>query len=188
MISSNDDRIEDATNRLIALEIKARRKKQYSVANNICLDFSYKANGVEKIKLLDTVISSEGDDYYNKIKVIVYKIKYLATPDKINSISGKDCLNISIAYSYLYSQRFVNLFNLCHEAIWNLLVHANQYDKLLKLFMHSSFLWRIRGEFEKEAEYIVALQQLEIPSHTNCSNELRYFFARTREAPVKSLQ
>jgi len=182
IILNNSDHIDNKQSMLQQLEITTRRKKQYSVANNICIDFSRKSTGTNKLKLLDTVINSEGDDNYNKIIAIVYKVKHLAKPENIAYITNKDCLNISIAYSYLYSQRMDNLFNQCHDAIWNLLILNKEYTKVLKLFMHSSFLWRIRGDFDKESQYIAQLQTLPMTTISNSSNEYRYFSSRSSNA------
>ncbi|MBI1920952.1 MAG: metallophosphoesterase [Geobacter sp.] len=160
------------------LESKTRNKKQHAVANNICLQLSITADPEEKLSLLDKVINSDGDDYYNKVRAIVARVNFLASPEHLSKITKKDCYNISIAYTYLFSQRFSTLFNICHEAIWKLLIHDGQHDKLLKLFRHSSFLWRIRGDFENEKEYINKLQNLSLGPVSTLKNEYRYFCSR----------
>lgn len=160
------------------LEVKCRNKKQMTVANNICLDQAYKAKDDKKLFFLDSVINCQSEDNYNKVRAIVSKVKYLATPHGIEKITNKDCLNISIAYSYLFSQRFNSLFNQCHEAIWKLLKQDKQFDKMMRLFMHSSFLWRIKGDLQKETQYINELEQLHIDMKQVGSKEYAYFRLR----------
>lgn len=165
--------------RLTELEAKARNKKHYVVANNICLDLAKEDQTDNKLKLYDRIINSSDDDHYNKIRAIIGRISILATPDNIKMISSKDCYNISIAYTYLFSQRFSDLFNRCHDAIWRLLQYDGQYDKMLRLFLHSSFLWRIMGNTDNEIKYINDLSGVDFDSNILQRNEYRYFKSRS---------
>lgn len=181
---------EDASEKiglLKQLEIKCRNKKLTTVANNICMDLAYESTSETKIKLLDTVINCNDGDYYNRVRAIVAKVKHLATPEKLHIINSKDCHNISIAYSYLFSQRFDSLFNQSHEAVWNLLKHDKQFGKMLILFMHSSFLWRIRGDHEKEQQYISEIQKLPIDSLSINTKEYNYYKARIGSLKIPSV-
>lgn len=168
------------------LEVKCRNKKLITVANNICMDLAYESDSIAKTKLLDTVINCESSDYYNRVRAIVSKVNHLATPERLHLISSKDCQNICIAYSYLFSQRFDSLFNQCHEAVWNLLKHDKQFGKILILFMHSSFLWRIRGDHGKESHYISEIKKLPIDSLSINTKEYSYFKARIGNLKIPS--
>ena len=59
----------------------------------------------------------------------------------------------------------------------------NDTNQLLRLFRHTSFLWRIRGDETKEAEYLKRLDQKKI-QHAETSVgksgllEVRYFLRR----------
>jgi hypothetical protein len=90
------------------------------------------------------------------------------------------------AYSYLYSQRFGSLFDDCHDALWNLATAEMRKTELLRIFRFSSFLWRIYGRFQREAEYISRLKTVLSPTFANVAaasdkndeSGIRYYVSR----------
>ena len=81
------------------------------------------------------------------------------------------------------TQRLSALFDECHGALWTELEARQNTPQLLRLFRHTSFLWRIRGHEEKEVVYLRRLEQhahepTESLGNSRIVIELKYFFSR----------
>lgn len=171
--------------RLSFLEKKSRREGHLALANTITLDLAYDMDApAEEIRLLDRVLASKVIGNYNRARAVVAKARAVERihNDKAN-LTRSDLAILASAYSYLYSQRFGSLFDQCHAALWNLLESRGDTSQLLRLFRHSSFLWRIRGNETKEAEYLNLLSaknppSTDSPNSTGILLEVRYFWRR----------
>lgn len=168
--------------RLLDLEAKARSSGCPSLANTIALEFAYSANNsATKVKHLDRVLKSN-DILYNRARAIVCKAEALNSSGGL--LNQQDLLSLSWAYSYLHSQRFGILFDQCHSEFWNALERRGSYGQLYRLFRHSSFIWRVRGDAEKELQYLRRLELLNDKGSqgsgrpTIIVTEIRYFMKR----------
>ena len=87
-----------------------------------------------------------------------------------------------MGYSYLYAQRMTSLFLSCHGALWKMLMSGRRLRDLLRIFRHSSFLWRLYGEVDTERQYYKELERLELGDITGVGNiDAKYFEARRLE-------
>jgi calcineurin-like phosphoesterase family protein len=169
--------------KLYDIEDKARKNKDFTAANNIAIYLAGRAtNSSEKIRLLDRVLMSN-EQGYNKARGLVAKAKAIQKQDGGIKLKPEEVFGLTWAYSYFYAQRFMSLFNQCHEVLWKVCESAGNTTQLLRLFRHSSFLWRIRGEENKEAEYLQRLSQKNVEETQSSDKgvillELRYFTLR----------
>ena len=171
--------------RLSELAQEARTRGMTAVANNLALDLAYMTKDtVEKAKWLDTVLVQSGDSY-NKTRAIAEKTKTTGNNNVKVPLSANDRMMLSEAYSYAHSQRFASLFDTCHDGMWKALQEKGDVQQLLRLFRHSSFIWRIRGDEGREADYAQRLSTLKppdesVPPPKIIVLELRYFWNRLR--------
>lgn len=173
--------------RLVALEKQARNEGHLSLADTITLDLAYDMDDpAEEIRLLDRVLNTKQTHGYNQNRAVVAKARAV---ERIQASQAKltttDLSTLKSAYSYFYAQRFGSLFDQCHATLWNLLESRNDTTQLLRLFRHSSFLWRIRGNEAKEVEYLNRLSSKNPPSSDSPSEkdlilEIRYFWRRVK--------
>ena len=173
--------------RLIALEKQARNEGHLSLADTITLDLAYDMDKpAEEIRLLDRVLGTKQTHGYNQIRAIVAKARSVERMQGPQAkLTTSDLSALISAYSYLYAQRFGSLFDQCHATLWTLLESRGDTAQLFRLFRHSSFLWRIRGNETKEAEYLKRLSSKNPPSSDNPSStglllEIRYFWRRVK--------
>ena len=82
--------------------------------------------------------------------------------DKPLEMNPLEILHLASAYSYFHTQRFSGLFDDCHAALWKVYESDENPAKLLRLFRHSSFVWRIRGQDETEKDYLARLSKRKI--------------------------
>lgn len=175
------------TKRLAALEKQARGEGHLRLADNITLDLAHDLKApAEEIRLLDRVLMSKDTSSYNRTRAVVAKARAVERiQNGQTDLTRSDLAILASAYSYLYSQRFGSLFDQCHATLWNLLESRDDTSQLLRLFRHSSFLWRIRGNETKEAEYLNRLSAKSPPSNDSQSStglllEVRYFWRRLK--------
>jgi hypothetical protein len=173
--------------RLIALEKQARNEGHLSLADTITLDLAYDMDEPkEEIRLLDRVLATKNVRSYNQARAVVAKARAVERmQDPQSKLTTSDLSTLKSAYSYFYAQRFGSLFDQCHATLWNLLESRDDTTQLLRLFRHSSFLWRIRGNEAKEAEYLNRLSSKNPPSSGSHGSkdlllEIRYFWRRAK--------
>jgi len=89
------------------------------------------------------------------------------------------------AYQYLYEERIEELFFIAHNNLWNYFRDKMEVTNLLRLFRHSSYIWRLNGKEEKEIPYIKELieklPQLLEKGEQGDSMEANYFIARAEK-------
>lgn len=135
-------------------ESMARKRGSVIVANNsMLIRIEEMNNDEEKCEAIFQVIttSKSVNDLYNMTRAIV-KLGKLAANSTVSLTLGDQSLLID-AYHYLYNQRISNLFNECHNALWSMFERRNDISNLLKLFRHSSLIWRLRGQEAREMEF-----------------------------------
>lgn len=146
---------------LKSIEKTSRKNKHFVVANNILLDLAESdGDSKQKIRYLDDVVKSSGDDPYNRIRATLNKASLYIEQNTVSQLSFMERIFIQRAYSFLFSQRLTSLFNQCHEVTWQLFKCENHTGKILRLFRYSSLLWRIRGILDKEQKYLSEISQI----------------------------
>ena len=172
---------EEARRAKTKLYDKAKQLGFRTLANTLALSLSDDTdNEDEKEKLLDDVLNQRSSDLYNKMQAIVTKFEDLAGR---GDRSQADLILLWRAYGYLYSQRFGNLFDRCHTCLWKELEKKGNIEQMIRLFRHTSFVWRIRGDEKKESRYLDMLVKKDPPALENAPqrgiiSELRYFWNR----------
>jgi tetratricopeptide (TPR) repeat protein len=175
---------ETAVRRLKQLRQEAFSRKFFTLADNISLDLARRStNDEERIKLLDSVLKNPSAGIYNTARAMSAKARIVNKGSSSEGLDPKDRSLLASAYIYSRSQRYGNLFDTCHAAMWELLEDVRDIPALLRLFRHSSFLWRVRGQDKKEASYAERLSSLKPPEENRESKkglvlEIRYFWKR----------
>ncbi|WJM85269.1 SIR2 family protein [Dickeya chrysanthemi] len=140
------------------LEKKARNSNETVIANNISLDLS-SLNPSEKDRHINTVLSSEKSTY-TRVRALLKKYEGVLFGESIGKVTGKDIINLSDCYKYLFIQRMDNMFDKCHSLLWTGLLIDNKLDELFDIFLTSSLVWRINGQKDKELEYSKKIRTL----------------------------
>lgn len=172
---------EERYNSLKNLEEFARGKAWTSLADDIAISLCYKAkDSRQKLFWLDRVLKDRGHGW-NRHRAIVNKALL-----KDVQMSMKDRADLLTAYIFCHNQRNL-MFNRCHTAIWNLLERDGDNDALFRVFLHSSFIWRLRGDEEQEMRYFQRLQKAAavniteaIPAKRGLVTEVLYFLRRAK--------
>ena len=147
------------TEALLKHEALCRRRGANIVANNLAL--SRLANtdiADEKAEqALNSVLrSAQSDgDFYSSARAIV-RIARLAV-EQNKDLPEHDKLRLVQVYQFLFGERLSNLFDQCHDALWNVFEREGETTNLFQLFRHSSLIWRLRGNEEKETGYLKRL-------------------------------
>src|ERR1017187_4922861 len=142
---------------LAALEKQSRERGFKGLANTITLELAAKVGGAqERIRQLDKVLASETRGY-NQVRAIVSKAATVEKLQKPGKLKPQELATLADAYSYLHAQRLGSLFDECHAALWGRFEEEGDVSQLLRLFRHSSFVWRIRGDEAKESAYVTRL-------------------------------
>jgi tetratricopeptide (TPR) repeat protein/predicted phosphodiesterase len=154
IVAACDEDKESSERKLLSIEKAARRSSAITVANNIALSRAEQHDDpVEAGRIAKPVFeSSVNTDHYNTYRAAIL----IARGElELGRIVDKSLLSVLIkAYHYLYSQRLGGLFNDCHEVLWKTFHRLNQEDNILRLFMHSSFIWRLRRQVSLEHKYL----------------------------------
>jgi hypothetical protein len=170
--------------KLAQIESQARVNGDATLADTIALDFANDAGSPEKqIKHLDKVLESRSRGY-NQTRAIVAKSKVILRQNGALKLQGSDLQALSSSYSYLHAQRFSSLFDQCHDQLWKVFEATGDSVQLLRLFRHSSFIWRIRGDEETEAKYLTRLNEQNLNENSMGGKgiviEVTYFFRRLK--------
>ncbi|WP_081082208.1 metallophosphoesterase family protein [Burkholderia diffusa] len=176
--------------KLAALERRARGKKAIVTANNIAYFMANKSNSSDgdrknRMKEIANSAIKNGDEYSAARAVVAMGTASRNALEKL----GNDELSASIsAYHYLFKERMDSMFANCHRNLWFEFKNRNQHDDMLKLFRHSSFVWRLHGDDHREKEYINELATL-ISNDRSAAllegAELGYFVTRMERLRIK---
>ncbi len=144
------------------LEARARGKRAVTAANNIAFFLANTGNGAigeRRVKLRTIAASAKrNNDPYSAALAIV-KIAGLVKKDT-EGLTSEELSGLIEAYHYLYNERMGSLFRQCHDGLWRHFCERADVENLLRLFRHSSFIWRIYGEESREQPYIEQLASL----------------------------
>lgn len=177
----------EVTNSLMQLERKAKKKDFIVLSNNILLDLVDQTDDVEKQHSFIEQILKSSKDQYNHIRAVVIKAEIILKNNNSSiDISKRDRHLLCLAYTYLYYQRLTSLFNRCHNVLWTIMKQENRSYNLLKIFRHSSFLWRILGDIDRENKYLKELEAIDTSSFRRPEIEvfgadIKYLELRRRE-------
>ncbi|HYG28711.1 MAG TPA: metallophosphoesterase [Allosphingosinicella sp.] len=145
--------------KLRQIEITARKKKATALANTIAITrATARGSGAltpeASAQVLDAVLdSSRRDrDFYNGVRAIV-KISN-AKHDRGEDLSDTERARLVDSYHFLFNERLPALFDGCHNALWSEFEASADLENLLRLFRHSSLIWRLRELEQKEQEFI----------------------------------
>lgn len=168
---------------LRALYDEARKKRCYTVANNIALDLADAAPDSEhKNVYLKSVfeLGRSEKDHYNFVRALLRTSRLsINESGTLTQQLFDDCVR---AYSYLYNQRIYSLFGDCHGILWDVFKARGDEPNLLTLYRYSSLVWRLRRKSEDELKYRNALTAV-LGSRLSKSilvadRDLRYFISR----------
>jgi hypothetical protein len=180
--------IPDRVSKLRLLEKRARKQGAVTTANSILLLLGDEAiDTPENIKKnLDIVVRSSRKeaDFYMTVRGVIRIGEFSKKYATLLTHSEKNWLIDS--YHYLYNQRLNRLFDRCHQAIWEMFEAAGDLANLLRLFRHSSLMWRLRQEEQTELLYVRALElQLKVNSTVlvGIDKEMAYFLTRSDLTP-----
>lgn len=174
---------EEKIRRLSELEKHTRDQGYTNLADTISMEKAdLTSSDAIKLQHYDKILGNK-ERGYNQVLAIVLKTMTLQAQNKQADISLSDLSRLSFAYTYLYAQRLSGIFDLCHEALWSILEIRGDTAQLLRLFRHASFLWRIRGEEEKETKYLKRIPQTKVQSQESpvfraIVVEVKYYFRR----------
>lgn len=167
---------------LVSLEELARSINSAVVANNIALqraDYAKSDPAVAAEHLIRVIASADEDkDFHNGARAV---IRLTQLRQKAGEVCAPDHINRLIrAYQHLHNERGSVLFNESHDALWSAFAAAKERENLLRLFRHSSLIWRLRGEEHREDAFIEKIDALvsERSVIRGLSRELAYYRSR----------
>ncbi|UUR07140.1 metallophosphoesterase family protein [Sphingomonas glaciei] len=168
--------------RLLDLENTAKRKKFDQMVNTIALiradDMSL--DEVQRTQILDEVLdrSRNKKDFYNGVRALI-KI-CAAKIAKGEYLTERDRSHLIDAYHFLYNERLSALFEECSDTLWADFERTGDVGNLLRLFRHSSFIWRLLGREQKEKGYIkrLAKRAPKLGVSVELERERAYYLAR----------
>ncbi len=165
------------------IEKRARGKGQEGIANSVALNlYQLVDDPKDELRYLNRVLETE-DPGYTRIRALINKAEALTRLPKQDVLKGAELAELTKAYSYLHAQRFGSLFDRCHEMLWDTFEAQGDTQRLLRLFRHSSFLWRLRGRDEQESAYLKRLSETKLqeqPPAKTMVIEFSYFLRRLR--------
>lgn len=156
IITSFIEEVEERLRRMKTLFNKAKKKGYLGLSHNITLSI-YRLESSKNTKQMDDIIASPISSEYNRIRAIINKYEIFTEGSRIGDLSPGDITLLNKAYSYLFHQSLLNLFDRCHRIIWEYWLYYKDYSMLLNLFRYSSFVWRVAGHDEKEDLYLKLL-------------------------------
>lgn len=187
IVVSLSDNYAERDKKLREIELKARKLNYHNVANNVAFRRAEHCGKPEMSKdILQGAMESafKNGDHYTGVRALVFVADWQLKEGLVMSESEE--LRLISAYQYLFGERLDVLFNKCHAVLWELFEKTGNTSNLIKLFRHSSFFWRLRGQDNQESQYLKRLadfltRKIQL-ARTVVSLELAYFIARTGNA------
>lgn len=153
-----EENSETTDEQLRMLERECRKSSAEVVANNLAISRAERVSTdlIEARAALDDVLKDKSSqDFYNHTRAIIRKVRLILAANEQVPDRDKDAL--IGAYHFLYNERLSSLFDSCHRVLWNLFLREGDEDNLFRLFRHSSLIWRLRGDEDKEGQYLKML-------------------------------
>ncbi|MEL0642260.1 hypothetical protein V6260_16790 [Pseudoalteromonas aliena] len=133
-------------------EKKARKLGYNTLANNILFTLSNDRNSIDKINLLDEVISSD-NSAYNICRALIYKHEVLVRSNNLEKVKDSDVEKLINIYNYLFRQKFDSLFSRCHSVLWSIAEYRKNEDIIVLIFFQSAIVWKLNSDVENELKY-----------------------------------
>lgn len=176
---------ENSSSELLKIEKKARELGKHTVANNLALDRVSNSDDYLSLRTVHTTAVESGDAYIAARAVV--RLATLVIKDT-GSLPPKDLNDLINAYQYFYGERFIGLFTKAHTALWDYFAKRSDVRNLLILFRHSSFIWRLNGDEDKELEYVKLLsstaRNILTTNILTADKNTSYFLVRARNAKI----
>jgi hypothetical protein len=175
------------------IEATARKKKAFIVANNVALTLASETEDMSlRRDALSEIVRSAPvtDDGYNAMRAAIE----LATLklESSDTLGDTDLSRLIDAYHYLFSESGGGLLDKCHDALWTHFEHKHEFDNLLRLFRHSSLIWRLRDQEKREKRYLarigLALGDKVKAGWSKANREMAYFLARAGQVLANQRQ
>jgi len=144
--------------KLMKAEKAARKRKLHTLANNLALKrIADEAKPDAKRDALTEVVKfgAENSDYLNVMRAQV-TLGFLKL-EQTGGLGATDLVGPIAAFHYFYSEEMGPLLDRSHALLWKAFQAMQETDNLLRLFRHSSILWRLRGREELEERYLKEL-------------------------------
>lgn len=146
--------LEAKKNKLKRIRSRARNLGHNVVADNISIDLASLSKNIDqKLEYLADV-KSRREREYNYIRATIQRVETLLDANRISDISELDQSDLWKSYQVTYSQNIVGIFNWCHRVLWRYLDTTEQREPLSRIFMFSSFVWRLAGDKKTETTYL----------------------------------
>ena len=155
------------------------------MANNIAITLAGSENdGDRKSDLLERVMESAeaNGDFYNGARAIVRMMKVRSLDE---DVTQEQLTRLIRAYQHLHNERGAALFDDSHEALWSAFRQAGEEANMLRLFRHSSLIWRLRGHDDRETAFRAELASFvasPAAAAPDLSLEVDYYRARVAAA------
>jgi tetratricopeptide (TPR) repeat protein len=176
---------EDSGAKLLKLEVQARKRGFDTVANNLVLSRTITNRSPEAddaLRQVYTTATADGDLYTAARAMVRLAARSLRETTTLSSI---DLTHLIKAYQYFYGERFDALFSSAHQSLWNLFERQGDVRNMLSLFRHSSFIWRLHGNDEREQDYIKKLigaaRHILTTDVLSADQNTAYFLLRARD-------
>jgi len=170
----------ERTRKLVDLEKAARRKRFYTVADNLALILAMQTeNDVEASVLLASVLGRRGDSFYNQGRAVLELAERKV--DAGLPLSHQEVAQLIACYQFLLNERVPWMLNKCHKLLWHVFSERHDWFNLLTLFRYSSMIWRLRSEEYREEDYLLGLRRIleTAPvAHVRQHKVSHYYYAR----------
>ena len=145
--------------KLKVLEERAKKKKALTLASTIAIS---RANlpttpkdDAAKIFEQVSLNARSSKDFYNEVRAIIQVANRSVMGG--NQLPPRLKSRLIDAYHFLFNERLAGMFDGCHEALWSDFENSSDLENLLRLFRHSSLVWRLRDSSSKEQAYVERL-------------------------------
>lgn len=153
IIAGFDDDAAKCSRKLRDLQNRARRFGHHTVADNISIELASRASSVDEVLRQLAFVRTRREREYNYVRATVRRIEALLSEGRWQEITELDKEDMQVCYSLAFSQRMGGIFNWCHRVVWDYFECSSQRPRMLQLFTHSSFFWRLHGDAAHEREY-----------------------------------
>lgn len=175
---------EERRSQLGRLQARARNNSHFTVADNIAIELASTAENVEETLRQLALVRSRSEREYNYVRATIARIDALLQAGRLGDISELDERDLNRSYTWAYSQRIGGIFDRCHRVIWKYLDEIGDERGQRELFLHSSFIWRLRGDYSMELKYVEKLKRADISREPGADRSFaalaRYCNARIR--------
>jgi predicted MPP superfamily phosphohydrolase len=185
IIEMEDDA--DKGSKLLLIENEARKCKFNTVANNLALERVSDNEDYSILRIVHSTAVDSGDAYTASRAAL--RIGTLSFKES-GTLLNNDLNNLINAYQYCYGERFSSLFSRTHEALWSYFKSRADVKNLLILYRHSSFIWRVHGDENKEQIYaqqlICSARQILATDILSADKNTAYFLIRANKEKFES--